>query len=264
MKKITICAGIFFFTIMLAAEAFALPGIDVEAAIGGWMQSPAGDVSYISGGLTGLDTTLDFEDDFKYDDQTRLSGRVKVDIPVVPSVYLMASPSEFDGDGLKDVDFSFGDFDFSGTEPFYSKVTLNQYDIGLYYSIPLLKTATLKKLNVDVGLNARIMDIKGEIEQDSTVYGLVKEEASETIPVPMLYLAAQFTPIERIALEAEGRGISIGGNTVMSVIARLRVKVFGPAFAAAGYRFDSIDIDEDDVKLDTDIAGPFFEAGVKF
>lgn len=264
MKKVTICAGIFLFTIMLATEAFALPGIDFEAAIGGWMQSPTGDVSYISGGITGLDTTLDFEDDFNYDDQTRVSGRVKVDLPVVPSVYLMAAPSEFDGDGLKDVDFSFGDYDFSGTETFYSKVTLNQYDIGLYYSIPLLKTATLKKLNIDVGLNARILDIKGEIEQDSTVYGSVKESASETIPVPMLYLAAQFTPIERIALEAEGRGISIGGNTVLSLIARLRVKVFGPTFAAAGYRFDSIDIDEDDVKLDTDIAGPFFEAGVKF
>jgi len=187
-----------------------------------------------------------------------------VDLPVVPSVYLMASPSEFDGDGLKDVDFSFGDYDFSGTEPFYSKVTLNQYDIGLYYSIPLLKTATLKKLNIDVGLNARILDIKGEIEQDSTVYGSVKESASETVPVPMLFLAAQFTPIERIALEAEGRGISIGGNTVLSLIARLRVKVFGPTFAAAGYRYDAIDIDEDDVKLDTNIAGPFFEAGVKF
>lgn len=263
MKKIIISAGIFILSIGLAVPAFALPGIDVEAAIGGWMQAPAGDVSYVTTEV-GLDETLDFEDDFNYDDETRFSGRIKVDIPVVPSVYIMAAPSEFDGDGLKDVDFSFGDYEFSGSEPFYSKVTLNQYDIGLYYGIPLLKTATLDRLNIDVGLNARIMDIKGEVEQDSTVYGYVKEESSEIIPIPMLYLAAQFTPIERIALEAEGRGVSIGGNTVMSVIARLRVKVFGPAFAAAGYRYDSIDIDENDVKLDTNIAGPFFEAGVKF
>jgi len=263
MKKITVCAGIVLLSIMLPGNALALPGIDVEAAIGGWMQSPVGDVSYAPTEL-GLEETLDFEDDFNYDDQTRVTGRIKVDIPVVPSVYLMASPSEFDGDGLKDVDFSFGDFEFSANEPFYSKVTLNQYDIGLYYSVPLLKTATLNKLNIDVGLNARIMDIKGEIEQDSTVYGQVREETSETIPVPMLFLAAQFTPMERFALEAEGRGISIGGNTVMSVIARLRVKVFGPAFAAAGYRYDAIDIDENDVKLDTNIAGPFLEAGVKF
>jgi len=263
MKKITVCAGIVLLSIMLPGNALALPGIDVEAAIGGWMQSPVGDVSYAPTEL-GLEETLDFEDDFNYDDQTRVTGRIKVDIPVVPSVYLMASPSEFDGDGLKDVDFSFGDFEFSANEPFYSKVTLNQYDIGLYYSVPLLKTATLNRLNIDVGLNARIMDIKGEIEQDSTVYGQVREETSETIPVPMLFLAAQFTPMERFALEAEGRGISIGGNTVMSVIARLRVKVFGPAFAAAGYRYDAIDIDENDVKLDTNIAGPFLEAGVKF
>ena len=127
--------------------------------------------------------------------------------------------------------------------------------------VPLLKTATLDKLNIDLGINIRIMDVKGEVKQDTTN---LNESESEFLPVPMLFLAAQFSPVERFAIEAEGRGISYGDNTVVSVIARLKVKIAGPVFAAAGYRYDSIDIDESDVKLDTSIAGPFFEAGVKF
>ncbi|MBW1893378.1 MAG: TIGR04219 family outer membrane beta-barrel protein [Deltaproteobacteria bacterium] len=256
-----IFTGIFFLSIILPTSLFALPGIDIEAAVGGWKQSPTGDLSYVSGGEIGIDDTLDFENDLKYDDQTSVTGRFILELPVVPNIYLMAAPAEFDGDGIKDMEFSFGDNDFHADVPFYSKVTLNQYDIGLYYGIPLLQTATLNKLNIDLGVNARILDIKGELKQDESN---LSESESATLLVPMLFLAAQFRPIERFAVEAEGRGISIGGNTVLSVIARLKVKIVGPAFAAAGYRYDSIDIDEDDVKLDTSIGGPFFEAGVQF
>ncbi len=263
MKKLTILTSIFFLSIIIPTSSFALPGIKIEGALGGWMQSPTGDISYVPGGEIGIDDTLDFEDDFKYDDQTRVTGRFKLELPVVPNIYLVAALAEFDGNGEKGVSFDFGDNEdsFQAGVPFYSKVTLNQYDIGFYYSIPLLSTATLDKLNIDLGVNARIIDIKGEVKQDTSN---LNDSESVTLPVPMLFLAAQFRPIERIALEAEGRGISIGDNTVFSVIARLKVKIAGPAFAAAGYRYDSIDIDESDVKLDTSIGGPFFEAGVQF
>jgi len=264
MKKLMILTNILFLSIILPASSLALPGIDIEAAVGGWMQSPAGDISYVPGGEIGIDDTLDFEDDFKYDDQTRVIGRFKLELPVVPNIYLMATPIEFDGNGVKEIPFDFGDETFTEGESFYSKVILNQYDIGLYYGIPLLKTATLDKLNIDLGINVRIMDVKGEVKQDLPGFDLVNKEKSEMLPVPMLFLAAQFRPIERFAIEAEGRGITYGDNTVVSVIARLKVKIAGPVFAAAGYRYESIDIDESDLRLDTSIAGPFFEAGVKF
>lgn len=254
--------AILFLGLTLPAAAFALPGVDVEAAVGGWMQSPSGDISYVEGDVgLDVDTTLDIEDDFNYDDQAGFTGRLKLELPVVPNIYLMATPIEFDGTGEKDADFRFGDFEFSGSESLYSKVTLNQYDIGLYYSIPLLKTATLDRLNIDLGINARIMDIEGQVRQDTT--GLSESE-SITFPVPMLFLAARFSPVERFSIEAEGRGISYDDNTVLSIIARLKVKILGPAFAAAGYRYESIDIDESDVRLDTSIAGPFAEVGVQF
>lgn len=82
--------------------------------------------------------------------------------------------------------------------------------------------------------------------------------------MPTLYLAAQFQPIERFALEVEGRGLALGDSKVYSLIGRVRVKVIGPTFVAGGYRYDAVDVDESDVRVDAQFQGPFFEAGVKF
>ncbi len=262
MKKVGILFGLVLTLLSSASSGFALPGVDIEAALGGWMQSPSGDFSYVSTeGLNALNSTLDLEKDLRYDDEKRISGRIKIELPIVPSIYVMASPMMFEGNGLKDVDFWFGDTRITQNIPFYSKITLNQYDVALYYGIPFLKTASAGKMNVDIGINARIMDAKAEIRQDDTA---ISESKSATLPIPTLFLAAQFAPIERLALEMEGRGLAVGDNKVFSLIGRLRVKVIGPAFIAGGYRYDSIDIDENDVKIDTKFAGPFLEAGVKF
>ena len=84
------------------------------------------------------------------------------------------------------------------------------------------------------------------------------------MPIPMVYLAAQFKPIESFAIEAEARGLSMGGNKIFSVLGRARANVFGPAFVAGGYRYDMVEVDEDDVVVDVSFSGPFVEAGVSF
>ena len=83
-------------------------------------------------------------------------------------------------------------------------------------------------------------------------------------PVPMVFLAAQLKPINIFAVEAEVRGISYDENQVYSLIGRLKVKVFGPLFAAGGYRYDKIKFDTEDVEADITLSGPFIEAGFAF
>ena len=248
----------------IPVSAFALPGIDVEVAIGGWMQTPSGDLSYVSG-IPGVNDTLDLETDLGFDDETRIMGRVKIELPIVPNIYLVAAPMEFEGSNTVDRVFTFGDESFTAGTTISSKLTLNQYDVGLYYGIPFLKTATLDRLGIDLGINARIMEIKAEITDSplgSTV--ALTEEKSVTVPIPMLFLAVQFKPVERFAIEAEARGLSVGDNKIFSVIGRAKATVFGPAFVAGGYRYDAIDIDEEDVRVDVSFSGPFLEAGVSF
>jgi len=87
---------------------------------------------------------------------------------------------------------------------------------------------------------------------------------STTVPIPQVYLALQFRPIDFLAIEAEGRVISISGNKAYSLIGRLRFNLVGFLFLIGGYRYDKIDIDEEGVIIDTDFSGSFAEAGLSF
>jgi outer membrane protein len=166
---------------------------------------------------------------------------------------------EFEGTGSKSASFTFGDRTFTGNTNFTSSLQLDHYDIAFYYGLPFVKTATLNKLNVDAGLNVRFIDLKAEVKQ-----GAINESKSFTLPVPMVYVGAQFKPVEKLSIEAEIRGIAYGSNHFYDLIGRAKYKVFGPAFISAGYRYEDIKIDTKDVKANIRFSGPFAEVGVEF
>ena len=253
MKNFTLILTFMFFLVFPVTSH----SIGLEFAVGGWNCNPSGDMSYEQ---ISPDDNLDLEKDLNYDDETDLTGRVKIDMPLLfPNIYLMATPMEYDETGQKDVDFNFGDEDFQANVDFDSKLTLNTYDVGLYYGIPLLGTATLNKINIDLGINLRIIDLEAEIEQED-----LKESKSLTLPVPMGYVGVQFKPVKKLAIEAEARGIAYSGNHYYSIIGRVKYKIFGPLFGAGGYRYEKLKIDEEDVEAEVKFQGPFIEVGMNF
>ncbi|MEW6215806.1 MAG: TIGR04219 family outer membrane beta-barrel protein [Nitrospirota bacterium] len=256
MKKAIIFIGVLFLLITPSVAG----AIGFEAAIGAWNQDPEGYVSYKP--ITAVDQ-LDIDRDLKYDKETKVFGRLKVDMPLVlPNIYIMATPMKFESDkGQKDVTFSFGGQTFTASVPFTSKVQLDHYDIAFYYGVPFLKTATLGKLNAEIGINARIIDFKAEVNQPTTGLSASK---STTIPVPMVYVGVQLKPISLIAIEAEARGIAYSSNHYYDFIGRLKIKPAGPIFIAGGYRYEDIKIDYNDILSEVKIKGPFVEAGIEF
>jgi hypothetical protein len=80
----------------------------------------------------------------------------------------------------------------------------------------------------------------------------------------MIFLAAQLRPIERLFLEAEGRGISYSGYDVFSLIGRIKYRITESLFAAGGYRYEKSKIDKNDLQSDTEFSGPFLEVGFSF
>jgi outer membrane protein len=257
MKKYAVVLSLLL-AAFLAAPASS-HALGLEAAVGGWMQSPSGTVGY----ETGIPTadSIDLEKDAGFDDEIQAFGRAKIDLPIVPNVYLMATPMKFDGKGQKNVNFQFGDFNFTSGVDFEAELTLDHYDIAVYYGIPFLGMATLGKFGAEVGVNLRLLSLDVEVTQPAT--GLTESE-SFTLPVPMLYAGAQFKPIDLIAIEAEFRGVSFDGNDYFDYIGRLKVKPFGPLFVAGGYRHQSINLDNvEGITVDADIGGPFFEVGIE-
>jgi len=243
--------------VFISAPASALPLLDIEGAIGGWQASPSGGMAY-----QGDD--LDLEDDLNYDDETCLMARLKIGMPLVfPNIYLMATPMEFKESTTRTEEFTFGGKTFEGETSFSSRLTLDHYDIGFFYELPLLKTVSLHRLNLEAGLNARIIDAKAAIGQDYQGESIYAKK-SETIPVPMVYLGAGVYPMENFGIEVEFRGISYSDYELLSLTGRLKVKALGPMFIAGGYRYDSYDIKEDDLDIDVEFSGPFLETGFNF
>ncbi|MFO7605902.1 MAG: TIGR04219 family outer membrane beta-barrel protein [Desulfurivibrionaceae bacterium] len=251
--KIALVSGLLLFATTNASA------VGVEVAVGGWVQGLDGELSY----KTILPTdNIDLDNDAKYDDEDRLFGRVKLDLPILPNVYFMGTPMEFEGDGSKAVDFKFGDVTINADVPFYSKVSLDHYDLALYYGVPLTGLASLGTLGIDLGINVRRMEIDMVVREK--VIGGDVESVDETIYVPMGYLSVQFKPIEKLALEGEIRAIAYSENHYYDLIARLKYRFAGPAFATAGWRYEDLAIDEDDIRADVTVSGPFVEAGLEF
>jgi len=195
------------------------------------------------------------EDNREFDEGSRSFWQVMVDISqYLPNFCVMATPIKYEGTNINNLKLDFGD------ESVKDDVALNDLDIALYYGIPFVKTVSHDRLNVDLGINLRAIDFKDDIEQDSI------GQASESfiLPIPMVFAAVQFHPLDVLALEAEGRGISIGGKKSYGLIGRFRWKTYGPIYAAGGYRFSRYEIDNDGMVVNTEISGPFLEAGLSF
>jgi outer membrane protein len=255
MKKIIfILCLIFLLSIPTNSFAWGL-----EFAGGAWYQKPSGDMSFDK---TTNEDDLDLEDDLNYDDKWKAFGRLMVDTPLFfPNIYLMYTPMKWDETGSKNVNFSFGGQEFQADVDFDSELKLNHFDVALFWGLPFINTATADTLNIDLGLNVRLMDVKAEIEQKDLD---IKESVNYFLPLPMLYTGLQIKPLKFLALEFEGRGIGWSSNYYVSLIGRLKAKPYGPFFVAGGYRYDNVKIDYDDLDLDTKFQGPFAEAGLEF
>ena len=251
--KLSRIAGFVFIALLLPAALYA---VGFEVAVSGWYPSPQGEVSY---NPIGSGDVIDLEDDLGYEDTWHLSGRAKLEIPIIPSIYLMATPLEYDDIGTKNVEFNFGDTTFSADIALESTLTLNMYDIGLYYDIPFLELATSGILSVELGLNARIFDTAVTIEQ-----GVLEESEDYVAGCPLAYIGMRVSPIDSLAFEAEARGVTYSDITVLSAIGRLKLSPFGPLFVAGGYRYEAIDIEIEDIVVDVQFGGPFAEVGMQF
>jgi outer membrane protein len=255
MKKF-ILLFCFIFMLSMAATSY---GFEIEIAGGAWNQSPSGNMSFDP---STNDDDLDLEDDLNYDDKWQPFGRLIIGMPaIIPNIYLMYTPMKWDETGSKDVSFKFGDEIFDADTPFDSELKLNHFDVGLFYGLPFIKTATSKILNIDLGLNFRLLDVKAKIDQADTG---IKESESYFLPLPMIYTGMQIEPFKYVALEFEGRGIGWKSNYYVSLIARLKARPYGPFFVAGGYRYDTVKIDYEDIDIDTEFQGPFAEAGLEF
>ncbi len=237
----------------VASRAFCFLG--AEVGVGANLITPSGNVTYKG-------AALDLKNDLNLGQITTYMARVRIETPLfLPNIYLVANPMKFEGTQVRTTTFQYGDNTFSASVPYNTSLKLDHYDLTLFYGIPFLKTVSDDMVNVDLGLNLRFIDFKGDITQPAT--GLTQSKA-QAIPVPMGYVAAQVSPLEMFEIDAEVQGIGYGGNQYVDAMGRIKFKPIKFFFIAAGYSFQGIKIDVNDIKTDLQFGGPVAEIGVQF
>lgn len=245
MKKNIVFILLIF--ILSSSSAFAGNTLLVQAAAGGWYASTSGETGYKS------PSDISLSDNLGYDETTAMEGRIKAYIPVLPNIYVMGAAVNMDEKGKKP-GFSFAGSDFN--DPFSSEMNINQYDIACFWQVPFLSLATLGGLNLEGGINMRMIDTDVDIKDS------VKSVSKSTQTwVPMLFGAGALSIGGGFSIEAEARMSSYDSQQWFSGIARLKQEIAHVFFVTGGYRYDNIDMETDGLKLDTEIKGPFVEIG---
>ncbi|MGW8187529.1 MAG: TIGR04219 family outer membrane beta-barrel protein [Desulfobacterales bacterium] len=256
MKKINLSIAV----VLLLCTALPPKGDAFDAQDAQWIRKQSL-TSELTVDPLGPASVRAFEDNRDFDEDTRFFGPFLVDMSqYLPNICVMATPIKYEGTNINSMRLDFGDESVKDDIALNSDVALSDLDIALYYGIPFVKTVSHDRLNVDLGINLRSIDFDDDIERDS----ISQTSESFILPIPMVFAAVQFHPLDLLAIEAEGRGISIGGKKSYGLIGRIRWKTYGPIYAAGGYRFSRYETDNDGLVVSTEINGPFVEAGLSF
>lgn len=245
-RTMTAAAGLLFMAGAGSAQA-VVPLVDVDVTANSWQSGPTGTVQ--SGG-----DEIDVEDDLGYDDESNrgFALRLAHPVPVIPNLRLRYNDIEHKGQGT--VSTTFRD-DIEVDDDVDSRLDLTHYDYTVFY------TAPVPLVTLDLGFNVKHFDGQFDIE---TSGGTRKESVEIDEFLPMLHGRGEVDlPLTGLGAGAEINYVSYDGDSARDIEAYLKYSV-EPVYVEGGYRELALDVDADDLNVDTDLGGPFVRVGIGF
>lgn len=224
--------------------------IDFRIAAGAWYQDISGDVQFDFG------EPLDV-DDLGFDNETKglFWASFEHPVPVLPNIAVAYTPVDFEGTGFISGNVGGSTFD----EVADSKLQFNQTDVTLYWKL------LDNWVNLDLGLTGRYVD--GEVDVKGRTTGQ-RQRVTYSGPVPLLYGDLAFDlPLTGLTIGATGQGIQYKDSKAYDISGRISYEFAFGLGLLAGYRYEKLDLDADDldgVAIDVDLKGPFGAAFFHF
>ena len=249
--------NIILFTTLLGSALMA-DFTRLEMGAGVWNSSPSGYTSYVSGAVSGMDTSTEEKEANPY-----FWVLIKHPIPILPNLRLEYADVSSKGTATG----TFEDFTIPGASA-STQLDLTQFDIVPYYNI-LDNTAWI---TLDLGLDIKLIDASYKAEGVTvTGSGSSSYTDSALLPIPLIYTRMRLQiPGTDIGLEGDAKFITYSDSTIYDV----RVKIdytldFVPVIQPAveiGYRKQKYDIDEADVngKLNMEFSGVYAGMMLRF
>lgn len=241
-------------------RAHALPGLEVSLNAGSTTRAPAGTLQYQGG------TNADLKNTLNLGDHTDMVGQLKIKhaIPIIPNFYIGYLPMSFTGDKTSATAITYGGQTFQANTSLHTELKMDAVDIGLFYDIPFIKTATNGILDPEIGINIRSLSFSGKLT--GTVNGTANttQEKTASIPIPMLYVGLGVYPINFLSFNAQVKTLSVGGNGITEWNAEMAIHPMPVLFVALGYSSQTMTLDTDSIKTDLRFSGPYLAIGAGF
>ncbi len=251
------------------------------ACIPVWFQvTQAADLSFRTGGgiwFNGVDGHIRYKDNpsidvdyLNYDDEIRgyVWGELRHPVPIIPNIRVEYTDVKFSDHS--NASFTWEDVVYEANT--WSMTKLKQLDLIAFYN--LMDTSWF---SLDLGVDAKYIDFKFEAQGLGTVSGIKKvlyeEQEKEDVWVPLAYGNVRFNvPGTGLGLEACMKYIAYKSSQALDLEVKVDYLYSFSHFQAgveAGYRFENIDLDQDDISglsfdADIDIKGPFTGIVLRF
>ena len=240
---------------LTCASLLTLPAISmadtlsVSLGAGVWKEDPSG---FFRNASAGDLTDVSLKDDlfWKEENQGYLFITFEHPVPIIPNVRIMSTSLDHSGNGT--ATFVLDGKTFTGDVA--STGSFDQTDITAYWEV------LDNVVSLDLGLNVKLLDFSYSVAST----GQFTSDSVDTT-IPMIYGLVGVSPIPDLLLAIEGSYVSVSGNSLTDMVAKVSYTTNFHVGFEGGFRSQSYKLDDVDGYFGTlDFEGPFLGAYVKF
>jgi hypothetical protein len=206
-----------------------------------------------------IGTRIDMEDDLDFDDSEGLAGEIALQLSSfrLSVGYL---PLDFSSNGAISRDVIFDGRTFTASTAIASDVDIDLFDIGLTWY--LINTDAMP-VRVQLGpeLALKVADVDLSMTEPATG---ITAQASGVAAIPTAGLRGRVALGDMFGIVGRIGYIAYSDNSFLDAEAQVEFSPLPMVGIYAGYRLFDIEVDESDVFLDLQFAGPFIGAMVRF
>ncbi|KIH78240.1 hypothetical protein GFER_04395 [Geoalkalibacter ferrihydriticus DSM 17813] len=244
-------------SLVLLLAAIPATADELISVKGGYLVlSPSGQ---FAGNTGGTGTRIDMEKDLNLDDSKNITLEAALQLG---NFRLSAGymPLRFSGDGVLQRDIVFNNTLFEENVQARSDVDIDFYDVGLTWYLINFDNLPVR---IQLGPEIAVKVVDADLSLTSPQAGQ-SERVSVTAPLPTIGARARIALADFLGVAARIGYIEYADNSFLDADVQVEfspVPFFG---AFAGYRHFELQIDENDVYLDTQLVGPYAGLFLRF
>jgi len=213
----------------------------------------------IAGTINDVGKKVDIDKDLNLDDSKEFTGEVALSWGN-SRLSLNYVPIDFSGTGTLSETIIINGQEFLASADVQSDLTIDLYDIGYtYYLLNFDDLPTRFQLGLEVAV--KVADADFSIREVGT--GLTESE-SVTVPIPTVGARARIALADYLGISGRIGYMEFDTNHFLDAEAQVEFSPVPMVGIYAGYRYFDLKIDEDELFVETEIAGPFGGVMIRF